>query len=156
MSVDGEILGVLDEVMARLEKLESLGCRVDLNLTLNVSLPDVEYPAEKLPPLPLITRFDVIRLLVYAAEGGIIEEVERLTPIFKVKSFREVLTALLKLGKASPKEIRRETLLPEPTIYRALKKLCDIGLISKAEKISPKRKGGPRTQLYVISKEVAR
>ena len=153
------LLKKLNNALQELEELERLGCRVEASLSLEIRLPEVK--AEDCLPqnscsLHILSHLDALRVLAALAEANLLDEAEELLHLLRIPSYHLVITALLSLGRASAKELRRKTGLPEPTIYRALKRLREQGLIHEVDRISPKRRGGPRTRIYALRTPTAR
>ena len=101
-------------------------------------------------PLHVFSHLDALRHFIAIAEAGLIDEAENLLQLLRIPSYQLVPAALLSLGRASAKELMRKTGLPEATVYRALKRLREQGLIHEVDRISPKRRGGSRTRIYAL------
>ena len=144
-----ELLKKLREVLIGLEELENLGCRVEAGITIDIRLPEVE--AEDCDPSPLRPSrpLDVLRAL--ASIDLDIEDVERLIGLLRVRSLRLIVRALLSLGRASAYQLIRETGLPGSTVYRALKRLREEGLIQEVERLQAGRNGGRRIRVYALN-----
>ena len=97
------------------------------------------------PPRPL----DILRALASIDLNR--EDVERLIELLKVRSLRLIVRALLALGRASAYRLIRETGLPEATVYRALKRLREEGLIQEVERLPAGRNGGRRIRVYALN-----
>jgi len=171
--ISGGLLRRLNEVLKGLEELEKLGCRVEASISLEIRLPELKAEAETdekvhsrnprvkpasgdcpiRSPNPHVaygTSIDCLRALIAIAEGGMLHEAERLLEILRVESLRRVLIGISRLGRASARTLIKMG-IPESTTYRALKRLRELGLISEAGLISPKRRGGPRTRVYALA-----
>lgn len=146
--IRGGLLRRLNEVLKGLEELEKLGCRVEASISLEIRLPEVE--AEDCPAPPGSSRpLDIIRALATIDLDR--EDVERLIGLLKVRSLRLIVRALLALGRASAYQLIRETGLPGSTVYRALKRLREEGLIQEVERLTAGRNGGRRIRVYALN-----
>lgn len=147
------LLKKLNEALKELEELERLGCRVEAALSLEIRLPEVKAEdclTQNSCSLNISSHLDALRVLAALAEANLLDEAEELLHLLRIPSYRLVITTLLSLGRASAKELKRRTGLPEATIYRTLKRLRERGLIHEVDRISPKRRGGPRTRIYAL------
>jgi DNA-binding transcriptional ArsR family regulator len=92
-----------------------------------------------------------LRLLIALGEAGRLREAENMLRLLRVRSLRIILVALLRLGEASAHALMRKTGMPEATVYRALKRLRELGLVEVVGHLSSSRRGGRRTVLYALA-----
>jgi DNA-binding transcriptional ArsR family regulator len=134
----------LDELAARLEDLAE-----KLSRSARAGSRRGADPRRRLHPVRMEGRW--LRLLIALGEAGRLREAESMLRLLRVKSLRMILRALLKLGEASAYALMRETGLPEATVYRALKRLRELGIVRETGRMEKRRRGGPRPRLYRIA-----
>jgi len=141
--ITGGLLRRLNEVLKGLEELEKLGCSVDVELRLDVKLPEV---VEDCPSIS--SRMDVLRALATTLDYEYAEELLRL---LRPPSHRRIVAALLKLGKATAMQLKEATGLAETSLYRALERLRRQGLIEVVGVVGERAaRGGPRPRIYAL------
>jgi len=146
--VSEDLLMKLNEVLKGLEELKKLGCRVDVELRLDIKLPEV---VEDCPSIS--SRMDVIRVLATTLDYEYVEELLRL---LRPLSNRRIVAALLKLGRATAMQLQEATGLAEASLYRALERLRRQGLIEVVGVVPGEERaarGGPRPRIYALKVE---
>jgi predicted transcriptional regulator len=78
------------------------------------------------------------------------ETLSTLSSLFSSHSLTKTFVHLCRQRCSTAYIIQMETRLPESTVYRAMKRLREQGIIHEVQKLSPKRRGGPRTRIYAL------